>query len=935
MLKFKLLPIIFGLYATTLQAQTKSDTLTGQLANSGGKKTELLLKLAETNINTYPTRAAEQAEEAAEIARIENNKDDLAKAIILKIKILCSTNDIEGARKQMQYLTKISNRGDKELKARTSLCEADIEMAAGNYEKAVELYSNLSAECSKSGFYDIAIKAENQLGIIYRENKNDGLSQKSFLKAIEIESQSDFPELKAASLNFLGSHFWRIGQYNQALDYYQQSLEIRRQQGNDYDIVNSLINIGNTYQNMGRFDLAVEYQTKALQLSANWENQLPKAQIMNYIGNIYWRKSLYDSALVYYNKSFAIYNELGNEMKTASLNDNIGNAHKMNSRFDSAMIYYNKALEIRKSSNSQADIANSLSNIGSIYWQTAKYSQALDCYLQALVIREEIGNKADVAKSLNNIGLIYKELSDYNKALEYQNKALEIYKAIGNKALTASTLNHIGNVHRNAGNMELALECHMQALRLRQEIGDENAAANSSNNIGLIYRDLGEYEKAESFFNDAIATNRKSGNRQALGLALNNLGDTYARAGKQELSINQYNEALVIFEAMNDKRSIAITTQNIGEFYFETKQYGKAKHFLNRALKAAQDIDDIEIIKNVSYDNFKLYEATNETAKALESFKLYNTYRDTVSNSSNLQRMLEMQSLYEINVKEKEIELLKSKAENIALKLSGQQRLIAITSIAALLLMVLCVVVFINYRNKKRANEMLRKTFSIIAHDLRSPVAALSSLTSLLNQEDMALDEAERKELTANTEHLTKSTLQLLETLLEWSHSQNGDIVEYNPENLSVKSVANEVVQLSEMVAKNKELTLVNTIESDDLQVFADHKGVLLILRNLIANAIKFSHKGGQIIISAHNEADSVVIGVKDFGVGIAPDDLQRIVAGLNSDSKQGTMKEKGFGMGMRFCVDFVHANKGKMWAESEEGKYTIFYFDLPRAKAI
>gem|GEM_PF-2187372 len=935
MLRTNLLTIAICLSANLLCAQNIREVLEEKIANGNDdNKCELLLQLANININTYPSEAVNQADEAAQLASMSNNVNNFADAIIIKIKILCAKNDFREAEKHLQQLEKVVSRtNDKGLKAKAKLVSADIETAKGELDSAAKIYNELLEECLKSGFYDIAIKSANQTGFIWREKNRPEESHKSFLKAFEIEEHHNFPELKATTLNFLGSHFWRNGQYNNALDYYQQALTIRLQFSNDFDIVNSLINIGNSYQNMGKFDKAVEYQTEALNISNNWENQLPKAQIMNYMGNIYWRKSLYDSSLTYYRKSLNIYTKLHNELKTASLNDNIGNAFKMSSQFDSAMIYYNKALSIRQSMNAKPDIAYSLTNIGSTYWQTAKYPQALEYYFQALEIREEIGNKADIAKSLNNIGLIYKELSDYNKATEYQKEALSIYQSIGNKALTASTLNQIGNAYWSAGNLELALENHMQALRLRQTIGDENATAVSMNNIGLIYRDLGQYDKAISFFNDAIATNRKSGNRQALGLALNNLGDTYDRCRKTDLSINQYNEALSIFEDMNDTRSIAITAQNIGQFYFGIKQYNKAKAFFDRALKLAQEIDDIEIIKNVSYDNFQLYESTKETAKALESFKLYNAYRDSISNSKSLHRMLELQSLYEINVKEKEIALLKSQTEYTTLTIKSQQRQILIISISLIALLILCIAVFISYRNKKRANEMLRKTFSIIAHDLRSPVAAMNSITSMLNQNEVDITENERKELIGHTEQLTASTLQLLETLLEWSHSQNGDIVEYKPENLQIKSIVSQVAEASAIVAKNKNITITNNVTDNHLLAFADRKGVQLILRNLIANAIKFSHKDGEILITAQLENNEVVVSVKDSGIGIAPDDLKRITQGLNSTSRHGTMNEKGFGLGMRFCIDFVHANKGRMWAESEEGKYTIFHFSLPTGK--
>lgn len=914
------------------QAQSKTEILAEKIANSTESiKCEYLIQLAEANINTYPAQANKQIHEAIMLADEMSDYELFSNAVIINIKLLCASDSIDEALKLKSTLDKVAKRsGLKELQAKAEQTEADLLTRQGKYDKAIDIYNRLVEECTESDYYDIAINSANQLGYIYRETNRQELSQKSFLKAIEIESHSDYPLLKAVSLNFLGSHYWRNGQYSQALDYYLQALEIRNQYGYDFDIVNSLINTGNTYQNMGNYDRAIDFQTKAMQIARNWENKLPEAQILNYIGNIFWRKSLYDSSLVYYRKSKEIYTNLGNQQKTASLNDNIGNAFKMNSQFDSAMTHYNTALSIRKQLESKADIAYSLSNLGSICWKTAKYQQALDYYFQALTIREELGDKANTASSMVNIGLIYKELNDFNKAIKYQKDALAIYQSTGNKELTASTLNQIGNVHWTSGNMNLALENHMQALRIRQETGDKNATATSLNNIGLIYRDMTEYDKAEKFFSDALEIYNTSGNRQSAGFVLNNIGDTYSRCKKPELAAIQYQKALQIFKSMNDKRGIAITSQNIGELYFSTQRYQDAKTFFNNALLMAQDINDKEIVKNVCYDNFKLFETIGNSIKALEFYKLYNTISDSISNSDNIRQILEIQSLYEINVKEKEIELLKSKAENTELKIGNQQRKILFFNIAVILLLALCIVALISYRGKKRSNDMLRKTFSIIAHDLRSPVASLTSLTELLNQNEIELDDAERKELLEQSEQLTHSTLQLLETLLEWSHSQNNDIIEYKPESLKIADIADEVISVAQPIAKNKQLNIANVIQDKDLQVFADHKACLLILRNLIMNAVKFSHKGGEIQVSAHKEQNSVVIGVKDFGIGIAPSDLKRITQGLNTASRKGTMNEKGFGLGMRFCIDFVHANKGKLWAESEEGKFTVFYFSLP-----
>jgi tetratricopeptide (TPR) repeat protein len=241
----------------------------------------------------------------------------------------------------------------------------------------------------------------------------------------------------------------------------------------------------------------------------------------------------------------------------------------------------------------------------------------------------------------------------------------------------------------------------MQALRIRQEIGDKNGSAASMNNIGLIYRDLGDTDKSIDFFGEALEIYQSSGNQQSAGFVLNNIGDVHSRLGKHELAANQYKKALAIFEKMGDNRGIAITTQNMGQLYSQINRFDEAKKYYNRALTHAQQINDLEIIKNVSYELYNLYDRTGNSAKALENYKLYNNSRDSIDNSQNTRRMLELQSLYEISVKEKDVELQKSKDENKTLKANSQHREMIFIADVAVLVLTLCFIV-VSRRKKQR-----------------------------------------------------------------------------------------------------------------------------------------------------------------------------------------------------------------------------------------
>jgi K+-sensing histidine kinase KdpD len=300
-------------------------------------------------------------------------------------------------------------------------------------------------------------------------------------------------------------------------------------------------------------------------------------------------------------------------------------------------------------------------------------------------------------------------------------------------------------------------------------------------------------------------------------------------------------------------------------------------------------------------------------------------------NSGNARKLLEIQSRYQLDVKQKEIELLKSRTELVESNIKYQRRLTWIMTFLTILLLATTLQFYLSYRNKKSANRMFEKIFSIIAHDLRSPVSAMNNLAGLLNKNEIILTDQERRNLMFHIEGLTQSLMGLLENLLNWSRSRSG-IIEYNPEVLALDELIEESVALINPVALNKQITIEKQMESG-LKVYADKNGTMLIIRNLMANAIKYSKSGGKIKILVYKQNKSVVVGIQDFGIGIAPDKLQNLVKGLNTQSQTGTMNEKGTGMGLRLCNDFVKVNKGKLWAESVENEQTIFYFSLPVSK--
>ena len=226
------------------------------------------------------------------------------------------------------------------------------------------------------------------------------------------------------------------------------------------------------------------------------------------------------------------------------------------------------------------------------------------------------------------------------------------------------------------------------------------------------------------------------------------------------------------------------------------------------------------------------------------------------------------------------------------------------------------------------SNNTKDKLFSIIAHDLRGPFNSILGFSDLLFENLQEFEIAETKELLGIINASAKNTLVLLDNLLNWAKSQTGQI-NFKPEKVVLSPIIQEVFELSNSSAQNKNIVL-NYIQSEEIVVLADSNMIKTVLRNLISNAIKFTNSNGKIDVYALQNDKFIEIAVSDNGVGMNEETRNKLFSIETNETTLGTANEKGSGLGLLLCKEFVEKHGGKIWIESEEGKGSIFYFTLP-----
>jgi PAS domain S-box-containing protein len=220
------------------------------------------------------------------------------------------------------------------------------------------------------------------------------------------------------------------------------------------------------------------------------------------------------------------------------------------------------------------------------------------------------------------------------------------------------------------------------------------------------------------------------------------------------------------------------------------------------------------------------------------------------------------------------------------------------------------------------------KFFSIIAHDLRSPLSAFVSTTQMLSEEIQSMNIEEIKKVTMNLSASATNIYSLLENLLEWSMLRR-DGLDFVPEKLNLARKVKQCIDILSESARKKEIRIGISIP-EDIDIFADKHMFDTILRNLVSNAIKFSPQGARVIISAlSNDKDLIEVKVEDTGIGMSSEILGKLFVLDQQTSRKGTNGEPSTGLGLLLCKEFIEKNGGKISVRSEVGKGSIFSFTV------
>lgn len=604
---------------------------------------------------------------------------------------------------------------------------------------------------------------------------------------------------------------------------------------------------------------------------------------------------------------------------------------------DSAMQLAMSASVIAQNSENEGDIAKVYKLVGRIYYDQGKYPQAIENYKIAYSHLEKLNDTMSMASVLNNIGRGYRRIGEREEALGYFYKSLDF--AGDDKEMIGVVSNNLAMVLNDFGEDSLALHYYRQSLAIAEETKDTSSIILSLNNLGSQYERMQEFKKTEECYLKALELAEKTKDVESLGLTYDNIGTMWEDRGDYQKAIVYYFKELEYERKTGVQVYVAEAMGSISRAYLKMNKYHSALDYAMQGYRMSELIHSAEL-KVVAAENLSsAFEKLKQFEAALYYRKIAQTIGDSLNSIEKARTVSNLSSHYELTKKEAEIKTLNLEKQQESQVRNG---LIAFLVVVTTLLLITIYL----YRERKRTNQLLvawgqtvdkkneeldnlnkvkDKIFSSIAHDVRSPLASIQSLLSLI--EFNSVTPAELQRMAVELSARVNTTSALLENLLNWSKNQIAN-AKINPVKTNVHSLTNECFDLYRNNAVAKNIQLINKI-SDPSFVYADEEMIKIILRNLISNAIKFTRKDGEVRTAACVKDGKLRISVSDSGVGISLEDISRIFS-LEAHTTPGTAKEKGTGLGLILCKDFIEKNKGEIWVESQQGEGSTFYFTVP-----
>lgn len=554
---------------------------------------------------------------------------------------------------------------------------------------------------------------------------------------------------------------------------------------------------------------------------------------------------------------------------------------------------------------------------------------ALLYFEQAKEIADKLGDTTLMVSCILGVCDVNSMMSEYSTAIELTYKALEL--AENNNYLLSLCHNRLAGLYYYMEDFEQSVAQNRISLKYNQLDNDTSGMAVDLHNIASYYLEVDKLDSAVYYFHQSMRYDRLSGNKTS-SYNHSNLGHTFTYMGEYDSALYYQFMAYEMDSANELTYELSVDEYYIAFTHFKKGDYKTAIYYLEKSLARAKQLDLLELLIFNYELGYEIHEKMENYKQALEYAVLRNNFSDSLRDKNKQSTIQSIETKHKFEQQQKV--LATTEAKNALLE-KHKNLLIAFSFVTLLLLISTGFIIKQkqkqNKANKKllealeKANLSKEKMISVISHDLRGSIGNLKNAIEVIMDESLDFDTM--KGLIYSFFPVVDSTYDLLENLLTWARYSREDL-EPQIEEINMLHIAQQSIKHTEHLAESKQIEIINQVE--DALINADKNMMLMVVRNLISNAVKFSNEKSKVIIRSATTKSMAEIEVIDEGVGIPEKILKSIFNNIDHYHSKGTNGERGSGLGLALCHSFIKKHKGDINVDSVPGEGSTFRFTIP-----
>ena len=579
--------------------------------------------------------------------------------------------------------------------------------------------------------------------------------------------------------------------------------------------------------------------------------------------------------------------------------------------------------------------------------------RSIELAKEALETATLTGNEKEKAYAYRNLAGAYSYYGSFYLTIDNMQKAQDIFERLHDSAGVANCNISLGHTYRRLHNRPNELQYHKAAYDIFLKMGIPERIGVTAHNLGETYFNIGDYEKSFALTSKAIIINDSLHNLPVLSSCYKVMGNLFLQRKEYEKAENNFKQVLTISDklgSLSQKQATIETMIQLAALYEQLGQNDQKLQLLNRAAVFVKENKLTDYVEKVYIHLLEEYIKRNNSEKAEEIIQAFKTTRDTLSKIQLEDKNRLTLGFIQLFDLEKKNTLLAEQNRQQKERLNTRNLIMAGVGLFTLLLLILLFLLIRNFRKLKNTNLLLVKQdsiitsqntrlaelnatkdkfFSVVSHDMKAPLNSLWSFANLLEEKLDSLHRDQILMLVRELRQHLESTTKMTDNLMTWAKLQMKEM-STTPVFIPVKDIVTDVLSLYQEIAQAKDIKLLQQIPAG-AEVWADKNQVTFIIRNLVNNAVKYTSRGGQILISGENGKDNkFIIKVADTGNGIQEAIICKLFTAEPVHSMRGTAGEQGSGLGLKLCHEFTQLNKGSLLVASKSGQGTVFSLVLP-----